>query len=72
MSLSKTTVKLAAVENPGKNNPFAFHFKDERLQPDKAVNYIPPEKRKQMKEYLSNSSINLSAATGGDRLNVSN
>ena len=46
MSLSKTQVKLAAVEHPGKNNPFSFHFKDERLQPDKAVNYIPPEKRK--------------------------
>ena len=71
MSLSKTQIKLAGVESPGKNNPFAFHFKDERLQPDKAVNYIPPDKRKQMKEYLSSSSINLSSATAGDRLNVS-
>ena len=41
-------------------SPFAFHFNDENLKPDKAVNYIPPEKRKQMKDYLSNSSINLS------------
>ena len=69
--MSKTQPKLAAVESPGKDNPFAFHFADERLKPDKAVNYIPPEKRKQMKEYLSNSSINLSSATAGDRLNVS-
>ena len=40
-------------------NPFAFHFKDDSLKPEKSVNYIPPVKRKQMKDYLSNSSINL-------------
>ena len=44
-------------------SPFAFHFNDEGLKPEKAVHYIPPEKRKQMKDYLSNSSINLSNVT---------
>ena len=44
-------------------SPFAFHFNDDNLKPEKAVNYIPPEKRKQMKDYLSNSSINLANVT---------
>ena len=51
------------VLNQKSASPFAFHFNDEGLKPEKAVHYIPPEKRKQMKDYLSNSSINLSNVT---------
>ena len=42
-------------------NPFAFNPSDAQKQRQKnTVEYISPEKRKNMKEYLSNSSINLS------------
>jgi hypothetical protein len=38
-------------------NPFAFRVNDEKMLKNVAANYIPPEKRKEMREYLSNSSI---------------
>ena len=40
-------------------SPFAFKPYDERLVKENAVNYIPPKKRKEIKDYLSNSSIKL-------------
>lgn len=42
-------------------NPFAFDTVQAASQKlnNNTVDYIPPYKRKQMKEYLSNSSINL-------------
>ena len=40
-------------------SPFAFKPYDERLSKENAPNYIPPHKRKAIKEYLSNSSIKL-------------
>ena len=40
-------------------NPFAFKPYDEKMKAENAVNYIPPKKRKLIKEYLGNSSINL-------------
>jgi hypothetical protein len=45
-------------------SPFAFKPYDERLSKENAPNYIPPDKRKVIKEYLSNSSIKLAQ---GDR-----
>ena len=38
-------------------NPFAYKAYDERLKPENAPNYIPPEKRKLIKEYLSKTSV---------------
>ena len=38
-------------------NPFAFKAYDEKMHPDNAPNYIPPEKRRQIKEYLTKSSL---------------
>jgi hypothetical protein len=38
-------------------NPFAFRVNDESMRKDTAANYIPPVKRKEMKEYLSGSSL---------------
>ena len=46
------------------NSPFAFKPYDERFTKENAPNYIPPKKRKEMKDYLSNSSIKLKQ---GDR-----
>ena len=41
-------------------NPFAFNpAKAQQSKADYQVDYISPQKRKNMKEYLSNSSINL-------------
>jgi hypothetical protein len=34
------------------NNPFRFHFKDPNLDKKKAAQYISPEKRKLIKDYL--------------------
>lgn len=45
--------------NKDHNNPFAFVPYDEKLKKENAVNYMPPNKRKQIREYLSNSSITL-------------
>ena len=45
-------------------SPFAFKPYDERLIKENAVNYIPPKKRKEIADYLSNSSIKLQQ---GDR-----
>ncbi len=41
----------------GKNNPFSFKAGDPKMEAENAVNYIPPEKRKLIKDYLSNSSL---------------
>ena len=38
-------------------NPFAFKPYDLGMKKENAANYIPPIKRKIMKEYLSNSSF---------------
>ena len=38
-------------------NPFAFRVNDESMRKDLAPNYIPPHKRKEMKDYLSGSSL---------------
>ena len=47
-------------------NPFAFKPSDaEKQRQRNTVEYISPEKRKNMKEYLSNSSINL--ANGAEK-----
>jgi len=42
-----------------KENPFAFRAYDEKMKSENAVNYLPPKKRKQISEYLGNSSITL-------------
>eukprot|EP00347_Sterkiella_histriomuscorum_P004485 403360285 len=38
-------------------SPFAYKVNDERMNADNAPNYIPPDKRKLMKDYLSKSSL---------------
>lgn len=48
----------------GIDNPFAYKVNDEKMIADNAVNYIPPEKRKLMKEYLSKSSFRHPANIG--------
>lgn len=35
-------------------NPFAFKHNDESMRKDMAAHYIPPNKRKEFKDYLSN------------------
>jgi hypothetical protein len=40
-------------------NPFAFKFSDNNIRKENAANYIPPQKRKVLKDHLANSSINL-------------
>jgi hypothetical protein len=46
-------------------NPFAFKPYDERMKKENAAQYMPPNKRKQIKEYLSNSSISLREGNTG-------
>ena len=53
-----TTPNLA-----GQRNPFAFDPKSANQNVDKKSLYIPPNKRKEMKEFLSNSSINMKHET---------
>jgi hypothetical protein len=43
----------------GKGNPFAFKAYDKKMMNENAAQYIPPSKRKYIREYLSNSSVNL-------------
>lgn len=38
-------------------NPYYFKAYDENMRRDKAPNYISPNKRKEMKDYLSQVSI---------------
>lgn len=38
-------------------NPFAFKAYEERLKSENAPNYITPQKRLRIREYLSKSSI---------------
>ena len=40
-------------------NPFAFKPYEERMRKENAANYIPPSKRRIMKEYLSNTSFKI-------------
>jgi len=49
-------------------NPFAFKANEEKMQVKNAPNYIPPHKRKYIKDYLSNSSINLTNVSDKDQL----
>ena len=64
MSISKD--RLFTVGNSGNsfkeqnNNPFYFHFSDSKMDKNKAANYIPPSKRKEIKAYLTKASIKLS------------
>ena len=44
-------------------NPFAFQPNHVNAHIEKKPQYIPPAKRKEMKEFLSNSSINLKNET---------
>jgi hypothetical protein len=46
-------------------NPFSFKAYDEKLDKNNAANYIPPHKRKLMKEYLSGSNITLKEGNTG-------
>ena len=48
-----------------KTNPFAFKPYDEKLKKENAPNYLPPAKRKEIKEYLGNSSITLREGNTG-------
>lgn len=38
-------------------NPLAFKHSDASMQKDLAPNYIPPQKRKEIKEYLSGTTL---------------
>ena len=61
----------ASPREPGVPNPFKFD--PNSLSTDhaqKTVDYLSPQKRKRMKEYLSNSSINL--ANGAEKRYSSN
>ena len=44
-------------------NPFAFDPQKANQNIDKKSLYIPPHKRKEMKDFLSNSSINMKHET---------
>jgi len=39
------------------HNPFAFKAYDDKMAADKAPNYLPPDKRKIIKDYLTKSSL---------------
>ena len=41
----------------GKKDPFAFSVNDKTLRKEHAPNYIPPEKRKVMRDHLTRCSI---------------
>ena len=41
-------------------NPFAFRANDEKMKLENAPHYIPPKKRKYIKDYMEQDSINLS------------
>lgn len=53
--------------DPGVPNPFKFdpNLVTQQSRQDQSVEYLSPQKRKRMKEYLSNSSINL--ANGAEK-----
>lgn len=52
-------------------NPFAFKPYDEKMKAENAPNYITPEKRRRIKEYLSNSSMKQYALSGSkDFINI--
>jgi hypothetical protein len=38
-------------------NPYSYKVNDESMQKDKAANYISPNKRKEMGDYLSKVSV---------------
>ncbi len=44
-------------------NPFAFKVTDEKIQKDKAPNYVTPEKRLVMRNYLTKDSIKFNFPT---------
>jgi hypothetical protein len=46
-------------------NPFAFKAYDEKMKSENAPNYITPDKRKKIKEYLSKSSVSYNHGTSG-------
>jgi len=52
--------------SPSKSkNPFSFKPYDEKMKKENAANYMPPAKRKAIKEFLSNSSITLREGNTG-------
>ena len=53
------------MKSDNNKNPFAFKPYEERMRKDKAVNYIPPSKRKIMKDYLSNTSFKITDQSQG-------
>lgn len=65
---------MASLQSPGgykprvQINPFAFRAYDEKMRSDKAPQYIPPAKRKLIKEYLSKDSVNIN--TVSDRTKI--